>query len=47
MTSMEGNLTHLYNRWRLGECCICCYSSEMTEFRLVKHTDNFQQNLTL
>ena len=47
MTSLEGHLTHLYNRSSLGECCIDCYSNEMTEFHLVKHTDNFQQNLTL
>ena len=41
MVSLEKHLTYL------SECCIGCYPNEMTEFHLVKHSDNFQQNLTL
>ena len=31
----------------MAEYYIDCYSNEMTDIHLVKHTENFQQNLTL
>ena len=47
MTSLEGNLIHLYNNNGWVNTALAVISNEITEFHLVKHTDNLKQRLRL